>query len=586
VAPVTTDPIDVVTEALARAGSVLRGTSARCPVLAHGDENPSLSVTVGDDGTVLLNCHGPCSTKDVMDTLGLPMSALFPPREPRDNGTLATYLYETTPPMRVVRTLGKRFYQQHQESNGKWVKGSVPVEDRVLYRRAELLAAVAAGGTVYVVEGEKDVESLRRVGECATTNPMGAGCWLAQYALDFKGDGEVVVVADKDKRGRDHARQVADSLRPVVDDVILCEALEGKDVTDHLLAGHTVDELVTGLGDDEQEDAEDDDELVPIDWNQVHDPKDDHVDGLVIPGRWVAFVAEAKAGKSSLLVSVALELSEGRHPFDKSVSVDSVPVLYLDGEMGETDLRELIEACGYDPVHLSALACLSEPLRLDTEVGADRLLALVDRLGSRVVVFDGLNNFVDPAADENSASTWHPFFQDTVRPLKRRGLAIMSGDNTGKDPAKGARGSSIKFDKADAQFLVTPTENGVKVALKRGRGSAFANVVDLAAEGFDRSRPIRYWWAAPSWPAGTLSAVQVLDALGMTLDLGRRKIRELLRQKADEARAQKLDPGPYQIDTTVLAAAIRFRKANPFRPSPSQAPDTFADTSEEGVADT
>ena len=52
---------------------------------------------------------------------------------------------------------------------------------------------------VFVVEGEKDVESLRQKGECSTTNIMGAGKWLSHYAQDFEGVSKVLVVADKDK---------------------------------------------------------------------------------------------------------------------------------------------------------------------------------------------------------------------------------------------------------------------------------------------------------------------------------------------------------------------------------------------------
>jgi hypothetical protein len=50
---------------------------ARCS--AHDDKSPSLSITEKDDGRVLLCCHAGCSALDVLDSLGLKYSDLFPP---------------------------------------------------------------------------------------------------------------------------------------------------------------------------------------------------------------------------------------------------------------------------------------------------------------------------------------------------------------------------------------------------------------------------------------------------------------------------------------------------------------------------
>ena len=48
---------------------------ALCPV--HGDTNPSLSVSEGEDGRVLLNCFVGCETRQFVDTLGLSMRDIF-----------------------------------------------------------------------------------------------------------------------------------------------------------------------------------------------------------------------------------------------------------------------------------------------------------------------------------------------------------------------------------------------------------------------------------------------------------------------------------------------------------------------------
>ena len=46
---------------------------------------------------------------------------------------------------------------------------------------ARLIAAVQDSRTVYIVEGEKDVQAVERAGGVATCNPGGAGKWRAEY---------------------------------------------------------------------------------------------------------------------------------------------------------------------------------------------------------------------------------------------------------------------------------------------------------------------------------------------------------------------------------------------------------------------
>ena len=51
---------------------------AKCP--AHKDRSPSLSITEKSDGTVLINCFAGCSAAEVLGSVGLEFSDLFPVR--------------------------------------------------------------------------------------------------------------------------------------------------------------------------------------------------------------------------------------------------------------------------------------------------------------------------------------------------------------------------------------------------------------------------------------------------------------------------------------------------------------------------
>ena len=54
------------------------GYLAICP--AHPDHSPSLSITAGNDGRILLHCWAGCATADVLAALGLGWSDLFASR--------------------------------------------------------------------------------------------------------------------------------------------------------------------------------------------------------------------------------------------------------------------------------------------------------------------------------------------------------------------------------------------------------------------------------------------------------------------------------------------------------------------------
>ncbi|GAI72130.1 unnamed protein product, partial [marine sediment metagenome] len=65
-----------------------------------------------------------------------------------------------------------------------------------------------------IVEGEKDVENLRRMGFTATTSPMGAGKWKASYNKYLK-DKEVILIPDHDQPGYLHCQRIGQSLRGI-----------------------------------------------------------------------------------------------------------------------------------------------------------------------------------------------------------------------------------------------------------------------------------------------------------------------------------------------------------------------------------
>lgn len=252
-----------------------RGGTARCP--AHDDRTPSLSVSAGRSGGVVLHCHAGCPPEQVVAALGMTMSDLAAPGSPSGDGdwmpggtgpATATYTYTDEHGRTlfgVCRDEKKNFRQWRPDpasrSGRAW---SLNGTRRVPYRLPQVIAAARDGQTVHVVEGEKDVHAVERAGGTATCNPGGAGKWRAEYAAHLSG-AHVVVVADRDDPGRDHAADVAATLQGVAASIRVVEAAEGKDTADHLAAGRGLDGLMDVVTPDvhsapaEDDDDEDDD---------------------------------------------------------------------------------------------------------------------------------------------------------------------------------------------------------------------------------------------------------------------------------------------------------------------------------------
>ncbi len=121
---------------------------------------------------------------------------------------------------KVARAANKNFPQAHLCS-GKWVwsmgnssKCDCPKIPRYPYH-LPALAASKPEMTIIICEGEKDAETAEKLGFIATCNSGGAGKWhnVPQSAYRHFDDKNVIVIADNDQPGIDHAKDVAKALQ-------------------------------------------------------------------------------------------------------------------------------------------------------------------------------------------------------------------------------------------------------------------------------------------------------------------------------------------------------------------------------------
>jgi len=170
-----------------------------------------------------------------------------PVRGPSKLTEVATYDYTDAKGeflFQVVRYEPKTFRQRRRVVKMDGASAGISWEynikgiSRVLYR----LPKVAAADQVLIVEGEKDVGSLEKLGFTATCNPGGActhaGKWLKNYteALDGK---RVVILPDNDLPGQQHAGVVVQAIRHRVSELRMLTIPDGKDASDWIAAGAT-----------------------------------------------------------------------------------------------------------------------------------------------------------------------------------------------------------------------------------------------------------------------------------------------------------------------------------------------------------
>ena len=217
---------------------------AQCP--AHDDKMSSLSLKIdSSNGSLLVNCHAGCTFQEIAKALDIEPKEFFKPESRIKRMTEQTYDYRDEQGellFQAVRRKPKDFRQRRPDGNGGWV-WNLKDTRRVLYHLQELVEN--PDRAVFVVEGEKDVETLRSQGLLATCNPGGAGKWRDEYSQTLSGR-IVAILPDNDSVGVKHAHEVAQNLKPLAAQVrviTLPELPEKGDVTDWFGSGGSSDEL-------------------------------------------------------------------------------------------------------------------------------------------------------------------------------------------------------------------------------------------------------------------------------------------------------------------------------------------------------
>ena len=182
------------------------------------EKEPSLYITKKDNGYILMNDQGGGDTKATLTKIGLTMRILFPDggssgSEPKgsdpERKVAAIYQYLDKNGELVaekVRYTNKTFFWRSKKPDGSYdyhKPENVPLYNGMVLEKAE---------AVFLVEGEKDVDTLTKHGLPAVSLPNGAH-WENEYAAYFS-DKVIIILPDNDGAGRGYAKAALKALKP------------------------------------------------------------------------------------------------------------------------------------------------------------------------------------------------------------------------------------------------------------------------------------------------------------------------------------------------------------------------------------
>jgi hypothetical protein len=445
-----------------------KGWLTRCP--AHDDKNPSLSVSDGEDGRLLVKCHAGCDATAVLEALrtcGIEAGPATKARR-RRGGNIASLeregfkivrvysyrdeagelLYEN---VRLERKNGhheKEFRQRRPNGRGGYIENLNGVR-RVPYRLPELLATVEQA--LHITEGEKDADTLAILGHASTSIATPDAVDLSSF------EGKLVYVhEDNDPAGRQKSAKIVAALRCIAAEIRVVrypDAGDGGDVSDWLTQqGRGPEELLQRLEESSLVGADEgqistlscetrclaDVQAEPIQWLW---------DQRFALGKLGLIAGQPGLGKSQLtLAMVATVTTGGLWPDGAQAPSGSAILVSCEDDAGDT-VRPRLEAAAANlrRVHMVdwVVGCAAPgapPAKHHFDVAAHiaALRDLVIRIGDvRLIVIDPITAYLGTADSHKTADV-----RTALVPLQmlaaERGVAIVMVSHLNKNSGEAA----------------------------------------------------------------------------------------------------------------------------------------------------
>jgi hypothetical protein len=507
-------PVEKVLERLDGIEQRNGGIMALCP--SHRDRTPSLSVSEGDGGQVLVHCFAGCETGDVLGALGLSIPDLFERGERnngrRDGSRNPSAIWQVKDTAGEVQAVHFRFDRNGDKQvlwrlpgAQRWGLEGRKLSTLPLYR-SEHIAMWPSDAPVVVVEGEKATDTLAGIYAPVLGTVTGASHIPSREVLEVLRGRSVILWPDADDEGRMHMRRIAEALQGIARDVRIfewSEAPEKGDAADHPAvrsrSRQGVRELLKGWAeapiwepcevsspslayrDDDSDDTEDSALVIKRfrDLPKVTGPRP-YVVAELFPARFPTTVyGDGGSAKSVLALSMLQALARGAENWLGHKIQDQRPGLYVDYELDQEEQSrralQLARGEGYEdsPNDLYYLCAAGRSTREVLRAA----LSACENYGLGVVALDSVGIALE--GDAESGRDVSGFFRDLDR-FRAKGVSVLLVDHQSKLASgesyqgKTAYGSVYKGNLSRSRIQVEAKDRGegtLSVVLRQNKAN-------------------------------------------------------------------------------------------------------------------
>jgi hypothetical protein len=372
----------------------------------------------------------------------------------------------------VVRYQAKAFKQRRPNGAG-WI-WNLKDTRRVLYQLPQLFEAIINDQPVLIVEGEKDVDSLRKLNITATTNPGGANKWRSEYNEYLRG-ADIVLVPDNDDVGRQHMQTVAAEISGVAKSVRLLELpdLPDKgDVSDWLANGGTAERLWQLIESAPQYTAA---KSAPLPFRRHRDQNNPTRKDLVknlLPETGVGLLSgQSGTYKTFVALHLAGAVATGKPFAGYAVKRPGATFAFVsEGAAGWPQRLDALAKNDHDnavlPIfYTGAYVCLLDPASVAAVIETLKVAAEQARrdldLPLSLVIFDTVIAAAGYAksGDENDSTVGQRLMAALAEIATATGTFVLGVDHFGKATETGTRGTSAKEAAADVVLALLASKS-------------------------------------------------------------------------------------------------------------------------------
>lgn len=435
---------------------------ARCP--CHNDSTQSLSVKEGKENKILLKCFAGCAVEDIVGAMGLSLSDLFAddsrhsiypaynkPKNKQKPVKEAEYIYANGKLKKVKyrRSDGSKYCNWMHQKNGAWEKGRSDILPGLYQSKPDL------GEIFFLVEGEKDVDSLKLAGMVAVSLPDGSQSKWEQSYDDIFSNKQVIIIPDNDDPGKKYSKMCAEHIHGVAGSVkildlskIWADIPRKADISDLIQKFGQEDALrmVIDLANETESWIPDTDAESSASLNLIcaadveYTPPKWLIEPYFQRGKGTLIQADPGTGKTAFMCAIAASVTTGNSIMSLNVETPgSVLMLSVEDDLGV--LRGRISANNGNPNNVYFM-----PNAADMTLNSPEIEQAIKQVKAKLLIFDPLQAFLGSKIDMFRANETRPALAKLFEMCDRNDCACaiishMGKSGLGKSPVNQSLGS-------------------------------------------------------------------------------------------------------------------------------------------------